>query len=213
MIFNPDHLSKQKQEVIFSRKTNKISHPTTTFHTVPVARTSCQKHIRLHLDEKLNFNQHISIKISKASKGIGIIKRLSHILPKKSLLTINKYFIRPHLDYCDVIYDQPNKESFCTKIERLQYNAALAITGAIRGIFQIKLYKELGLESLRFRRWFRRLCTFFKMKIHGKPKYLLNKILSSQTHYNTRNTDQVENYCRTDIFKNSFFSLHNNLVE
>ena len=125
MIFNPDHLSKQKQEVIFSRKTNKISHPTTTFHTVPVARTSCQKHIRLHLDEKLNFNQHISIKISKASKGIGIIKRLSHILPKKSLLTINKYFIRPHLDYCDVIYDQPNKESFVPKLK--EYSTMLPL--------------------------------------------------------------------------------------
>ena len=95
-----------------------------------------------------------------------------------------KSFIRPHLDYCDVIYDQPNNESFCTKIERIQYNAALAITGAIRGTSQIKLYKELGLESLRFRRWFRQLCTFFKIKIHGKPEYLLKKIPSSQIHYN-----------------------------
>ena len=55
MIFNPD-LSKQTQEVIFSRKTSKISHPTTTFNTVPVAHTPCQKHLGLYLDEKLNFN-------------------------------------------------------------------------------------------------------------------------------------------------------------
>ena len=82
----------------------------------------------------------------------------------------------------------------------------LAITRAIRGTSQTKLYKELGLESLRFRRWFRWLCTFFKIKIYGKPKYLLNKIPSSQIHYNTRNTDQVETYyCRIDSFKNSFF--------
>ena len=126
MIFNPD-LSKQAQEVIFSRKTNKISHPTTTFNTVPVARTTCQKHLGLYLDEKLNFSQHINIKISKANKGIGIIKRLSHILPRKSFLTIYKSFIRPHLDYCDVIYDQTNNQSFCTKIERIHYNAALVL--------------------------------------------------------------------------------------
>ena len=107
MIFNPD-LSKQAQEVIFSRKTNKISHPNTTFNTVPVGRTSCQKHLDLHLDEKLSFSQHINIKISKENKGIGIIKRLSHILPRKSLLTIYKSLIRPHLDYCNVIYDQPS---------------------------------------------------------------------------------------------------------
>ena len=52
MIFNPD-LPKQAQKVIFSRKTNEISHPTTTFHSVPVACTSCQKHLGLYLDEKL----------------------------------------------------------------------------------------------------------------------------------------------------------------
>ena len=45
-----------------------------------------------------------------------------------------------------------------------------------------------------------------KIKIYDKPQYLLNKIPSSQIHYNTRNADQVETYyCRTDIFKNSFF--------
>ena len=90
--------------------------------------------------------------ILKANKRIGIIQRLSNALPGNSLLTIYKSFIRPHLDYCDIIYDQPNNESFCTKIEHIQYNAALAITGAIKGTSQTKLYKELGLEPLKFRR-------------------------------------------------------------
>ena len=39
--------------------------------------------------------------------------------------------------------------------EQIQYNAALAITGEIKGISHTKLYKKLTLESLRFRRWFR----------------------------------------------------------
>ena len=105
--------------IMFSRKTVKVSHPSITFNTVPVARTACQKHLGLYLDEKLNFHDHINAKILKANKGIGIIKRLSNTLPRKSLLTIYKSFIRPHLDYCDIIYDQPNNESFCTKIERI----------------------------------------------------------------------------------------------
>ena len=93
----------------------------------------------MYLDEKLNFNHHIYVKILKANKGIEIIKRLSHILPRKSLITIYKSFIRSRLDYCDVIYDQPNNESFSSKIKRIQYNAALAITGARRGTSQTKL--------------------------------------------------------------------------
>ena len=68
------------------------------------------------------------------------------------------------------------QDSFCQKLESYQYNAALAITGAIRGTSQTKIYNELGLESLRFRRYFRRLCTFFKIKQTGLPSYLFNLI-------------------------------------
>ena len=143
----------------------------------------------------------------KAHKRIGIIKRLLNTLPRTSLLTIYKSFIRPRLDFCDIIYDQANNKSFCTKCEHRQYyNAALAITDAIKGTSQTKLYKELGLESLKFRRWFRRICTFFKIKTSGKPEYIFNLIPTGQHCYNTQNLDQTETYyCRADAFKNSFF--------
>ena len=113
----------------------------------------------MHLDEKLNFN-HVKEKIAKANKGTGLICKLAHVLPRQSLITIYKSFIRPYLDYGDIIYDQPNNESFCNLIEKVQYNAALAITGAIKGTSQLKIYNKLGIESLEFRRWFRHLCVF-----------------------------------------------------
>ena len=100
--------------------------------------------------------------------------------------------MRPHFDYCDIIYDQPNNESFCTKIEHIQYNTALAIIGVLKGTSQTQLYKELGLESLKFRRWLRRLCTFFKSKTSGKPEYLFNLIPTGQHSCNTRSLDQSE---------------------
>ena len=67
--FNPD-LSKQAQEVIFSRKGIKVSHPPFTFNTVPVFRTTCQKHLGLYLNEKLSF-MIISMEIfQKQIKGL-----------------------------------------------------------------------------------------------------------------------------------------------
>ena len=86
------------------------------------------------------------------------MRKLNLLLPPSSLLTVYKCFIRPHLDYGDVIYDQPNLSSLTNKIESVQYNAALAITGAIRGTSKEKLYQELGFESLKDRRWLRQLC-------------------------------------------------------
>ena len=78
-----------------------------------------------------------------------------------------------------MLYDQPNDESLCQKIESVQYNAALAITGAIKSKSQIKLYNELGLESLKFSRWFRKRRLLFKIIKHGLPEYLFNLIPQS----------------------------------
>ena len=59
------------------------------------------------------------------NKGIFVIKKLRHSLPRKSLLAIYKVFLRPLIDYGDIIYDQPQNESFCEKIESVQYKVAL----------------------------------------------------------------------------------------
>ena len=67
MSFNPD-VSKQAQEVIFSKRTQKLFHPTVLFNNIPVQRSTVQKHLGVYLDEKLNFNTHITEKIVKASK-------------------------------------------------------------------------------------------------------------------------------------------------
>ena len=171
MLFNPD-VTKQAQEEIFSHKSNKTDHPVVYFNEAPITKASFQKHLGIYLDEKLNFNNHIKEKIAKANNGIGITCKLSHLLPRESLTTIYKSFFRPHIDYGDIIYDQPNNEHFCNMIERVQYNAAHAITSAINGTSQQKIYNELGLEYLHFRRRFRQLSVFYKIKITQLPSYL-----------------------------------------
>ena len=137
---------------------------------------------------------------------VGTLKKLNSILSRFSLLTIYKSFVRPHLDYGDIIYDQPNHESFCQKLESLQYNAAPAISGAIRGTSREKLYNELGLQPFRFRRFLRKMCTLFKINFTKKPNYLYDLIPSENHLYNTRNSDMLKTYhSRTDFFKNYFF--------
>ena len=132
MLFNPDP-KKPAQEVLFSRKKQVQIHPTISLNNVEVQRVPFQKHLGFTLDEKLNFNQHIDSAISKINTGISVIKELRYSLPRNSLITIYKAFLRPLIDYGDIIYDQPQNESFCEKIESVQYKAALAITGAIQG--------------------------------------------------------------------------------
>ena len=112
----------------------------------------------------MDFSKDINGKISKAQKGITVIKKLSNILPRNALLTIHE-FVWPHLDYDDFVYDQTNNQSVSNKTEAVQYNTALAITNAIKGTSRTKPYNQLGIESLSFHRWFRRHCTFYKIFI------------------------------------------------
>ena len=70
------------------------------------------------------------------------------------------------MDYCDVVHGQLENDSFINKIVQIRYNAALAIKGAIKCTSRSKLYKELGLESLKSRR-------------RRRPLFALQKIISN----------------------------------
>ena len=91
-------------------------------------------------------------------------------------LTIYKLFVKPHFHYGGILYHQPNNESMSSKLESVQYNAALPTSGAIKGTSRSKLHKELGLKSLKSRRTFKRLCSFHKIISTGLPTNLSNLI-------------------------------------
>ena len=115
----------------------------------------------MFLDNKLNFSEHLKTIFQKTSKTIGLLRKLQTRLPRALLITIYKPFIRPHLDYGDMIYDHTFNMLFQQKMETIQCNAALAITGTIKGSSREKLYQELSLETLQQRRWYRKLCCFY----------------------------------------------------
>ena len=188
MSFNPDP-NKQTQEVIFSRKRQNPNHDSIYFNHNLVNQVPSQKHLGMQLDAKLNFENRLDNIMITVAKTTELLRKLQVVLPRPSLVTIYKAFIRPHLDYGDIIYDRAYNESFHQKLESIQYNAALAITGAIRGTSRAKLYQELGLESLQKRRWYRKLCK-----------------LSIRRAYNTRNIDYIPCFnTRHNFFRNSFF--------
>ena len=160
MIFNPD-ATKQAPEVVFSRKINKTTHLPLVFNNAIVFQTNSQKHLRVTLDLKLTFEEHLLNVFKTVNITIGLIRKLQNVLPRITIFTIYKAFVRSHLDYGDILYDQAFNNSFNDRLESIQYNACLAITGAIRGMSREKLYQELGLELLRLRRLYRNL-VFFK---------------------------------------------------
>ena len=219
MSFNPDP-TKQAEEILFSQKTNSPDHPPINFNNIEVKRVSDHKHLGLNLDPKLSFVRHISDKIGIARKGIGIIKHLASYLPLKSRDQIFKMHVRPHLDYCDMIYHIPAKTRETTDfdscrtlnylmklLESTQYQAALAVSGAWKGTNRDKIYAELGWETLDQRRMFRRLVLFYKIMNCPTPDYLRIPTLSLHRHlYGIRSNNVLKDIvCKTDRYSNSFY--------
>jgi len=212
--FNPDPL-KQATEVLFSCKKTTVNHPPLFFNGAVVAKVENQKHIGLILEQNLSFERHLTEKIKKAKKNIGIIKHLSKYLPLKTLDSMYKALTRPHLDYCDVIYHIPSKQNqlgevlnyLMEKAEQVQYQAAVAITGTWRGSSRSKLYEELGWESLSDRRLSRRIMHFHKIVNNKTPSYLHNKLPPHRRalyRFNNDNTFQEIRF-NSDRYMNSFF--------
>ena len=190
MSFNPDP-NKQAIQPLFSCKINSPNHPSLFFNNQEVCRVADHKHLGQILDAKLTFPKHISQRFSIARKGIGIIKYMSSHAPKRTLDQIYKIFVRPHLDYCDIIYHLPsltnssdsstNLNFMMQSLESTQYQVALAVLGAWKGAIKISVYEELGWESLSDRRWFRRLCQFYKIQSDLTPLYLKEAIPQPRT--------------------------------
>ena len=100
MNFNPDP-TKQAQEVIFSRKLQNTNHLCLIFNHNTVSLSESQKHLGIVLDSRLDFKEHLEKILKKVSKTIGLLREFQNLLPRKSLITVYKSFIRPHLDYGD----------------------------------------------------------------------------------------------------------------
>ena len=121
------------------------------------------------------------------------------------LLFIYKSLAGLHLDYGDIIYGQPQSDSFCNKLKNVQYYAVLAVTGASSGTSKSELYKELGLEFLESRRWFDDSVHSIKLKRKISP-YLAQPLPKGTHLYNTLNSEDITRFqTRTETFKFSFF--------
>ena len=86
-----------------------------------------------------------------------------------------KMYVRPHLDYGDVIFHNQRMD-LMDLLERVQYKAALIVSGCWQGTSRERLYDELGWESLSNRRWACRLVIFYKIRNDLTPSYLAEHI-------------------------------------
>ena len=103
-----------------------------------VIQSTTRKHLGVMLDIKLDFQVHLKDKRRKINKTVVLLTKLKKILIRPSLRTIYKLFVKPHLGYGKIIYNEAYNTSFHQKQEKIQYNSATAIAVALKGTFKKK---------------------------------------------------------------------------
>ena len=155
--FNPS----KTESLLISRKTNKDRHPPIFMQNHKEVEVDSHKHLGVVLPSDCSWHQHIKHITDKAWNRINIMRKLKFKLHRKSLEIICIAFIRPLLEYGDIIWDN------CTQYEKneldkIQNEAARIATGTTKLISIHALYSEIRWDTLQHRRNNHKLTLFYK---------------------------------------------------
>ena len=195
------------ESLILSRKVSKPYHPNLILNGQPINIVKSHKHLGLIISESGGWTNHIEFIIKKAWKRINIMRQLKYLLDRKSLETIYISFIRPILEYGDVVWcNLTHTES--NELDKIQIEAARIATGATKLSSLELLSKEVGWESLSSRRKNHKLILFYKMFNGLTPAYLSSLVpplVGAASQYRLRNSGDVGMVpSRTQLYHNSF---------
>ena len=199
--------SKKTEVMTISKKVNKPHHPPIYMNNEILKEVEKHKHLGLIFQEDGCWISHVDVLIEKVTTRLNLMRKLKFKLHRNHLEIIYFSFIRPVLEYADIIWDNiPHylKE----KVESIQIEAARIVTGATKLCSKSKLYEDTGWDSLNERRKKHKIIKFHEMFHKNTPEYLSRLVprqLFEVHEYNTRRTRDIEHInCRTTFYKNSF---------
>ena len=201
--FNPD----KSEAILFSRKYNKPYHPPVLMDQTQINEVMSHKHLGIILTNDCNWHEHIEHIKAKAWNRINVMRKLKFKLDRKSLQTMYFSFIRPVLEYADVIWNNCTQYE-SNELEKIQNEAARIVTGATKLVSINSLLSETGWETLSSRRNKHKLTLLYKMQNDLSPEYLCSLVpptVGSTSSYPLRNADDLQIlHTNSQLYYNSF---------
>lgn len=199
--------ASKTESLIISRKSQKPNHPTLFLNNTPILEVSEHKHLGIDLSNDGKWSTTIKFIVDKAWKRIYILRQYKFLLNRKVLERMYFSFIRPLLEYGDIVWSNCTFEQ-SNIIESIQLEAARIVTGATKLCAIAKLYQDLQWQKLSERRKYHKLVLFYKMNNNLVPDYLQSMLPTrnqSRTTYTLRNnTDFTQIQFKTSLYRESF---------
>ena len=157
-----------------------------------ITEVESHKHLGVIFSNNCTWRENLELIKSKAWKWINVMRKLNIELDRKYFQTIYFSFIRPLLEYADVVWNNcAQNES--NELEKLQIEAARIVTGTTKLVSKNALLLETGWETLASRR--KKLTLFFKMQNGLSPDYLTSLVpatVGSTSSYPLRNASNLQ---------------------
>ena len=154
-----------------TRRRADLRHPQLILNNQPIENVTSHKHLGLVVSNDRTWHNHIELITSKAWPRIDIMRKLKFQFDRKTLEIICFTFIRPILEYADVVWDNCTQFDQ-TEIEKVQMEAGRIVSGTTKLVSLASLYNELGWEELSSRRRKQKRVLFYKMINRLSPNYL-----------------------------------------
>jgi len=182
-----------------------------TFSDQEIPSVPSHKHLGLTLSTDLRFHDHVNTIIKTVNSLLGPIYPVAKLLPRHILNEIYQIYIRPHLDYCDIIYDGNISIADMTRLQTLQNRIGRLVTGALFRTSTDRLLDDLGWERLQTRRIIHKLLFFHRIFFNAPrlPTYITQIITESRQNTTGLNLRNASNLSmpknRLNSLQHSFF--------
>ena len=143
--------------------------PHLTIGGVPVNQVSTAKSLGVYIDENLSWGSHIEKLIKKVASGVGALKRIRSFVPFETLKIIFNVLVRPHFDYCSVVW---GNLTLSNKLQKLQNRAARILTFSSYDTDVEDLFSKLGWRKLSSQREMQKAIMVFRSLNGLTPEYL-----------------------------------------
>ena len=188
------NFNKNKDDaILISRKIHRINHPALYFNHIPIEEVQTHKHLGVFISDKCDWQAHLEYIQAKAWSRVHLLRSFKFVLEWKSLQTLYFTFIRPILEYADVVLDNCTKQQM-NDLEIIQIEAGQIVADATKLVALDLLYQELGWLKLSERRKLHKRFSFHKMENGLAPDYLAELIpprVRDKTSYSLRNAENL----------------------
>ena len=121
--------------------------PTIRMNSTQVSKVRATKSLGVIIADKLDWHSHIEKLTKKIASGIGALKRIRHLIPASTLHLIYQALVKPHFDYCDIVWGNCGK-TLRDKLQKLQNRAARVLTFSNYDADTTELLEVLGWKNL-----------------------------------------------------------------